>query len=128
MGVDLCDKILAIYNDHPYFGHRKITKLLQNEGFNINRKRVLRLMKMLNLKAQAPYGPVTTVKKAGDQIYPYLLKDEVICKPHQVWQIDITYIRMPSGFMYLTALIGVVPRNVRITQTFSTAPANKAFC
>ena len=85
----LVGEILDIYQCHPCYGYRRITKLLKRRNFAVNRKRVQRLMKLLNLKAIYP-GPNTSKRNHAEMVYPYLLKGLEIIKPHQVWQIDIS--------------------------------------
>ena len=68
-------------------------------------------MREMNLKTIYP-EPRTTVPHKEDATYPYLLKEMVIIRPHQVWQVDITYLRTNHGFLYLTALIDVASRYV----------------
>ena len=68
-------------------------------------------MKELGLKAIYP-KPKTTIRGKQAMIYPYLLGGLKISKPHQVWQVDITYLKLPGGFVYLTALIDIYSRVV----------------
>lgn len=78
-------------------------------------------MKMLNLKAIFP-GPNTSVRKHGEMVYPYLLQNLDINTFNQVWQTDISYIRVGKGFMYLTGIIDVYSRKVlsyRISNSLS---------
>lgn len=103
--------IAEVYSQYPMYGYRRIHAILKNQGYSINRKSILRLMREMNLKAIYP-GPRTTVPHSGDATYPYLLKDMMITRPHQVWQVDITYLRTNHGFLYLTALIDVASRYV----------------
>lgn len=100
----LCNRIYEIYIRFPYYGYRKITADLRNQGIVINRKKVQRLMQLMGLKAIYP-GPKTSVPALKASIYPYLLKGLDIIHPNQVWSVDITYIRLPVGMVYLFALI-----------------------
>lgn len=68
-------------------------------------------MKELNLKALYP-KPKTTIRGSQSQVYPYLLLDLKIARPHQAWQVDITYLRLPGGFVYLVALLDIYSRVV----------------
>ena len=99
------------YTRHPFYGTRKIMHYLRNEGYKINRKRVQRLMRMLGLAGMAP-GPNTSKPHPEHKIYPYLLRGVDVTKPNQVWSTDITYIRLPKGFMYLVAVIDWYSRKV----------------
>lgn len=103
---NLCNHIYELWQRYPFFGYRRITAVLneQNEGKKINHKRILRLMRLIGIKAIYPKKK-TTIINQKDYKYPYLLKDLVINKPNQVWGTDITYIKTPVGFVYLIALI-----------------------
>lgn len=103
--------IAEVYSQYPVYGYRRIQAHLNHQGHPINKKRVLRLMREMNLKAIYP-GPKTTIVNKEDKTSPYLLKDLLISKPHQVWQVDITYLRTPNGFLYLTAFIDLATRTV----------------
>lgn len=108
---ELCNMIAEIYADYPIYGYRRITVMLARQDIIVNHKCVYRLMRAMNLKAIYP-GPNTSKRALGEMVYPYLLRELSIAKPHQVWQIDITYLRTASGFMYLVALIDVYSRLV----------------
>lgn len=84
---------------------------LAGMGFTINRKTVRRLMRLLGLAGMAP-GPNTSKKHPAHKIYPYLLRGIDIVRPNQVWSTDITYIRLPTGFVYLVAIIDWYSRKV----------------
>lgn len=107
----LCNMIVEIYLSYPIYGYRRITACLHRQGLMVNRKRVQRLMKELNLRAIYP-GPNTSNRNLSEAVCPYLLSGLEINKVNMVWQIDITYLRTCSGFMYLVALIDVYSRLV----------------
>ena len=107
----LAEEIHNLWLEMPFYGYRRITAELQRRGYQINGKRVIRLMKEMNLKALYP-KPRTTIKSKENPVYPYLLKGLDINRPNQVWQTDISYIKMPTGFAYLVALIDVYSRYV----------------
>ena len=99
------------YFKTPFYGIRKLTALLRQEGFKINKKRVRRLMHKINW--QTIYrAPNTSVANKENKIYPYLLCNMHINKANQVCSTDITYIPMRKGFMYLCAVIDVHTRYV----------------
>lgn len=100
----ICNHISEVYEQFPYYGYRKITAVLRNEGIVINHKRVQRLMQLMNLRAIYP-GPKLSAPSKDGNIYPYLLKELDILCPNQVWAVDITYIKLPVGMAYLFALI-----------------------
>lgn len=95
----------------PFYGIRRLTVWLRNLGYKVNRKRIKRLMELVGWKTI--YRKRNTSKKdKQNPVYPYLLKDLVIDHPNQVWAIDITYVPMRKGFMYLCAIIDVHTRYV----------------
>lgn len=92
------------YTNHPFYGTRKMRDCLRRQGYKINRKRVQRLMRKMGLQSIAP-KPNTSKPHPAHRVYPYLLRNmEIIC-PNQVWCTDITYIPLPGGFVYLTAVM-----------------------
>src|SRR5258707_13354246 len=97
------------YTVHPFFGSRKIMRQLKAEGHEVNRKRVQRLMRLMGLEAVYP-KPKLSVGGAGHKVYPYLLRGVTIERVNQVWSTDITYLPLPKGFLYLTAVIGLHQR------------------
>ena len=107
----LMTEIDKIHLKYPSFGIRRITQELREIGFIVNRKRVRRLMQLMRI---ATIYPKRNLSKLGKATYirPYLLKDLKIEKANQVWQIDISYIPMKGGFMYLTAIIDVYSRYI----------------
>src|SRR5262249_33949918 len=92
------------YTDCPFYGSRRMTVWLNEErGERVNRKRVVRLMRLMGLEAIYPKPKLTTGN--GHKVFPYLLRDVVIDRADQVWSTDITYVGLPGGFMYLCAVI-----------------------
>jgi putative transposase len=92
------------YLKTPFYGSRKMTAWLRSQGYQVNRKRVRRLMRAMGL--QAIYRRPNTSKPAPDhQVYPYLLKGLEINRVNQVWTADVTYIPMARGFLYLVAIM-----------------------
>ncbi len=111
------------YTDHPFRGSRGMTAGLRRAGHEVNRKRVRRLMRLMGLEAIYP-KPRLSVGGAGHKVYPYLLRNAAIERVNQVWSTDITYIPMPHGFMYLTAVIDWHSRYVlswRLSNTLDVA-------
>ncbi len=92
------------YLRHPFLGSRRMVLWLQSQGYVVNRKKVQRLLGKMGLQGIAP-GPRTTVRAAGHKVYPYLLRGVEINRPNQVWACDITYVPMPRGYLYLTAVM-----------------------
>lgn len=103
--------IMEIWLEFPAYGYRKITHELQRRNYDINHKRVLRLMQDANIQAMYP-RPNTSMQNKQHKIYPYLLYEFIINRPNQVWATDITYIRTPNGWMYLVALIDLYSRKI----------------
>jgi putative transposase len=99
------------YLETPFYGVLKLQVWLKEQGYVVNVKRLRRLMKLMCW--QTIYRtPKTSIAEAKAQKYPYLLRDLKIERPNQVWAMDITYIPMKKGFMYLNAIIDVFSRKV----------------
>ena len=96
---------------HPTYGVLQVQDYLFSEGHKANHKRVRRLLRLMGIMAIYPKRDLSKLGKAK-YIHPYLLRGMDITKPNQVWEIDITYIPMAKGFMYLTAIIDVYSRFV----------------
>lgn len=109
--VTIMNEIQDIYAVFPFKGYRRICNDLQDLGFNVNHKRVFRLMRIMRLQAVFPKKNLSK-RRQGDAVFPYLLKAQPPLKPHDCWGIDITYVRLSTGFVYLTALIDVVSRHI----------------
>jgi putative transposase len=107
----------------PFFGSRKMVAALQRCGYIVNRKRVQRLMKLMGIRTIYPKRSLSQKSKAH-KIYPYLLKDIKIDNPNYVWSIDITYIQLRGGFLYLVAIIDWYSRYVlswRLSNTLDVS-------
>jgi putative transposase len=109
--VLLKHRIDQIYTDHPYYGYRRITAHLQREGISVNHKAVARHMREMGLEAVYP-GPNLSKRAQRAGIYPYLLKNVTAKAPNHIWGIDITYIRLKGGWMYLVAVLDWYSRYV----------------
>lgn len=94
----------AIYTESPYYGSRRMTATLQREGHDVNRKRTQRLMREMGLEA-IYRKPKTSVANPEHTKFPYLLRGLTIDHPNHVWSMDITYLPMRDGFLYLAAII-----------------------
>ena len=107
----------------PFFGSRKMVAALEKCGYIVNRKRVQRLMKLMGISAIYPKRSLSQKSKAH-KIYPYLLKDIKIDNPNFVWSVDITYIQLRGGFLYLVAIIDWYSRYVlswRLSNTLDVS-------
>lgn len=102
----LMRSIDELYLKWPFYGSRKIAREL-----GVNRKRVQRLMRIMDIEAIYPKRR-TTQPAAGHKIYPYLLRNVAVTRPDQVWSTDITYVPMRHGFMYLVAVMDWYSRYV----------------
>ena len=120
MNLKLMRRIDKLYLKRPYFGSRRIA-----DEFDVNRKRVQRLMRVMGLEAIYP-KPRTTVRCPEHKIYPYLLRNVEIELPNHVWSTDITYIPMRGGYVYLTAVIDWYSRYVLSWRLSNTLDG--AFC
>lgn len=92
------------YLKTPFYGSRRMKAWLEAEGHVVNRKRVARLMRLMGLEA-IYQRPKTSQPAPGHQIFPYLLRGVAIARTNQVWAVDITYIPMRRGFLYLVAIM-----------------------
>ena len=107
----------------PFYGSRRIVDWLKDNGRTVNRKRVVRLMRIMGLEALYPKKKLSKSKQEH-KIYPYLLRGLSIDSPNQVWATDITYIPMSKGFVYLVAIIDWYSRRVlawRLSNTMDTS-------
>lgn len=104
-------RIDEIFTESPFFGSRRILEGLRREGFSIGRERVQSLMRKMGLIAIYPKSNLSK-KHPEHKIYPYLLANAKIVRPHQVWSTDITYIRLRPGFLYLVAIMDWFSRYV----------------
>lgn len=112
----------------PCSGVRKLKKFLEKDGCVVNRKRVRRYMDEMGIYAVYP-KPRLTIPDKGAKKFPYLLRGKDIFLPNQVWAIDITYIPMNRGHMYLTAIIDWYSRFIvgwALSDTLDTAPVLEA--
>lgn len=101
----------AQYLETPFYGVRRLQAWLREQGYAVNSKRLRRLMRVVNW--QTVYRkPRTTRRDPAQQVYPYLLKNLPITAANQAWAIDITYLPMRRGFMYLCAIIDLHTRYV----------------
>jgi putative transposase len=121
----LMRRIDELYTAHPFYGSRRMAAELARRGEALNRKRVQRLLRVMGLEAIYP-RPRTTVAAPGHRVYPYLLRGVTVERPGHVWSADITYLPLPSGFMYLAATIDWYSRLVVAWRLSNTLDG--AFC
>ena len=109
--IVIMNEIRDIYQETPTYGYRRMTVALRERGFVVNHKKVFSLQKKACI--QAIYPPKrTTIRNQAHKVFPYLLRGLSIDRPNQVWQVDITYIKIKSGFVYLVALIDIFSRKI----------------
>jgi putative transposase len=121
----LMRRLDELHLEEPVYGSRKLTAILRREGAEINRKRVVRLLRLMGI--EAIYAkPHTSQPGPGHQIYSYLLRDLEVTGPDQVWCMDITYVPMATGFLYLVAVMDWWSRYVLAWRLSNTLEA--AFC
>ena len=109
--LQLMREIDRIYTRWPFYGSPRITDELRVLGWNVNEKRIARLMREIGLQAIVP-GPHTSRPHPQHKVYPYLLRDLEVVRADQVWCSDVTYIPMRRGFLYLVAVMDWYSRYV----------------
>jgi putative transposase len=123
--LTLMRRMDELHLEYPFAGSRMLRDLLVAEDFTVGRLHVATLMKRMGIEAL--YRKPNTSKPApGHQIYPYLLRKLPVTRPNQVWAMDITYIPMARGFVYLAAVVDWFSRRVLAWRLSITLEA--AFC
>ena len=121
----LMRRIDELHLDYPFAGSRMLQGLLRAEGHCVGRRHVATLMKKMGIEAL--YRRPNTSKPApGHKIYPYLLRNLPVTRPNHVWAMDITYIPMARGFVYLAAVVDWFSRRVLSWRLSITLEAD--FC
>lgn len=118
-------RIDELHLDNPAWGSRKLRDRLNLEGFHVNRKRIQRLMKVMDIQTIYPQKKLS-IKNNAHKIYPYLLKNLNIDRQNQVWCADITYIRLKHGFVYLVAIMDWFSRKILSWEL--SVNLDKTFC
>ena len=104
-------RIDELHLDYPFAGSRMLRGMLEDEGIEIGRQRVITMMRRMGIEA-IYRRPNTSKATPGNKIYPYLLRGVLVDRSNQVWAMDITYIPMARGFVYLAAVIDWFSRRV----------------
>ena len=117
--------IQNVYEEYPFYGGLRIHEELKNSGIKIGRDRIRNYMKILGLKAIYPTKK-TTIFNKDHKKFPYLLKNLKITRANQVWATDITYLKLPGGYIYFTAIIDWYSRKI-LSYKFSNTLDTK-FC
>ena len=102
----LMRQIDELHLQYPFAGSRMLRDILQLNGVAIGRKHVATLMRRMGIEALYQ-RPRTTTPHPGHKVFPYLLRHRQITAPNQAWAMDITYIPMRGGFVYLAAVLGL---------------------
>ena len=121
--IALKHRIDEIYTKYPIYGSRRMRAVLVREGWSISRPTVQGYMRDMDIAGIAP-GPNTSQPSPEHKVYPYLLRSLKIDRSNQVWGIDITYIRLRAGWMYLVAVLDWFSRFVvswELDQTLELA-------
>ena len=123
--LKLMRRIDELHLEYPFAGSRMLRGLLRAEGHEVGRCHVATLMKRMGI--EAIYRRPNTSKPApGHKVYPYLLRNLAVVRPNQVWAMDITYIPMSRGFVYLAAVVDWFSRKVLAWRLSITLSAD--FC
>lgn len=112
-----------IYTKHPFFGSRRISDHLPDEGFSACREKVIRLMRLMGIQAIYPKKNLSR-RNHEHKVYPYLLRGLSIDRPDQVWCSDITFIKMKHGWVYLTVVMDWYSRYIvswELSMTMDTS-------
>jgi putative transposase len=123
--LELMRQLDEQYMRTPFYGIRRMTAWLQQQGYAVNHKRVGRLLRLMGLEALYP-KPRLSVPGVEAKRYPYLLRGRAITAAHEVWSTDITYIRMQHGFLYLVAVLDWYSRYVLAWELSNTL--DTGFC
>lgn len=123
--LKLMRRLDELHLDHPFAGARMLRDLLRREGVVVGRRHVATLMKRMGIEA-IYRRPNTSKPTPGHKIYPYLLRGVKIDRANHVWAMDISYIPMRRGFVYLAAVVDVASRRVLSHRLSITMEA--AFC
>jgi putative transposase len=121
----LMRRIDELHLDYPFAGSRMLQGLLKAEGYQTGRRHVRTLMKKMGLEA-IYRRPNTSKPASGHKIYPYLLRNLAVRRPNHVWAMDLTYVPMARGFVYLAAIVDWFSRKVLAWRLSITLEAD--FC
>jgi putative transposase len=121
----LMRRIDELHLEYPFAGSRMLTGMLYREGHEVNRKRIQRLMHLMDIEAQYPHKN-TSKPHPEHRIFPYLLRGVDITGPNHVWSCDITYLPLRGGFLYLIAILDWFSRAVLAWELSSSLSGD--FC
>jgi putative transposase len=121
----LMNRIDRLHLELPFAGARMLRDLLRQEDHKVGRSKITRLMRLMGIEALYR-KPKTTKRHPGHKVYPYLLRNLAVTRPNQAWAMDITYIPMARGFIYLAAVVDWFSRRVLSRKVSTTMDAH--FC
>ena len=132
----LRSEIEKLAGRYPRYGYRRITQLLQRQGYTVGTRRVARLMKKSHLLVSVKRACQTTKSLQGDKPWSNRLENVEVSRQDQVWVADITYIRLKGRFIYLCLLMDVFTRLIRVSwhisqhlnQSLTLKPLKEALC
>jgi putative transposase len=116
------DKIDEIYTQWPFYGARRMSRELKDHGFPVGRRKTGSLMRLMGLEAIFPKRNLSR-PHPDHPVYPYLLRGVEVTRTNQVWSMDITYVKLKRGFVYLAAVIDWKSRYVlsfRLSNTLTS--------
>jgi putative transposase len=123
--LKLMRRLDELHLELPFAGSRMLRHLLAAEGSKVGRRHVATLMRRMGIEALYR-RPRTTKPEPGHKIYPYLLRGMEVTRPNQVWAMDITYIPMARGFVYLAVVLDWFSR--RVLSWSVSISMEAAFC
>src|SRR5512145_3159725 len=123
--LDLMRRIDKLHTEFPFEGSRMLRRLLAANGSKVGRRHVKTLMQRMGIEALYR-RPRTTKPEPGHKIYPYLLRGMEVTRPNQVWAMDITYVPMARGSVYLAVVLDWFSRRVLAWRLSITMEAS--FC
>jgi putative transposase len=121
----LMRRLDALHLDFPFAGARMLRRLLRRTGVSAGRRHISTLMRRMGITAIAPQ-PGTSRRRRAHPVFPYLLRGRAITRPNEVWAMDITYIPMARGFLFLAAVMDWASRRVLSWRTSVTL--DTVFC
>ena len=123
--LTLMRRIDELHLEHPFAGSRMLKRLLRDDGFEVGRTHERTLMRRMGVET-IYRRPRTSQPHPEHRVFPYLLRGQIIDRPNQVWALDITYVPMQRGFVYLVGVLDWASRRVLAWQLSNTLTAD--FC
>ena len=131
----LLAEIEKLAGAYPRYGYRRITQMLQRQGYTVGTRRVARLMRENHLSVSVKRACQTTQSLQGEKTWSNLIENVEVSREDQVWVADITYVRLKGRFIYLALLMDVFTRMIKawqirphLNQSLTLKPLEEAFC